>query len=116
MSQASQNEGSNAGGDDEGQGQFSMPLTVDRLQVRHIRITIPPAAYLNYPFLSRASFSQASGISPQDTKKLYEAGLHTIEAVAYQPKKVLAAIKGISEAKAEKILAEGERASASRSL
>lgn len=34
MSQGSQNEGSNAGGDDEGQGQFSMPLTVDRLQVR----------------------------------------------------------------------------------
>jgi DNA repair protein RAD51 len=50
---------------------------------------------------------QACGISVQDTKKLVDAGLHTVEAVAYQPKKALAAIKGISEAKAEKILNEG---------
>jgi DNA repair protein RAD51 len=44
----------------------------------------------------------------QDTQKLSEAGLHTVEAVAFTPKKQLCTIKGISEAKADKILAEGE--------
>lgn len=51
---------------------------------------------------------QEGGISPQDIKKLTDAGLHTVEAVAYTPKKNLVAIKGISEQKAERILAEGE--------
>lgn len=37
-------------------------------------------------------------------KKLEEAGFHTVEAVAYAPKKELLNIKGISEAKADKIL------------
>ena len=34
-------------------------------------------------------------------------GFHTVESIAYTPKKALLAIKGISEAKADKILAEG---------
>ena len=42
-----------------------------------------------------------------DCKKLAEAGFHTIEAVAFTPKKILLTIKGISEAKADKIIAEG---------
>ncbi|KAL1412666.1 DNA repair protein RAD51 [Vanrija pseudolonga] len=46
------------------------------------------------------------GISVQDTQKLADAGLHTVEAVAFTPKKQLCTIKGISEAKADKILAE----------
>ena len=50
---------------------------------------------------------QEAGITPQDIKKLSDAGLHTVESVAYTPKKALMAIKGISEQKAEKILAEG---------
>lgn len=37
-------------------------------------------------------------------KKLEEAGYYTVEAVAFAPKKNLLAIKGISEAKADKIL------------
>lgn len=44
------------------------------------------------------------GIPSGDVKKLQEAGLHTIEAVAYTPKKAILAIKGISEAKADKII------------
>lgn len=47
---------------------------------------------------------EQNGITSGDIKKLQEAGLHTIEAVAYVPKKLLLSIKGISEAKAEKIL------------
>lgn len=43
----------------------------------------------------------------QDCTKLSEAGLHTVEAVAFTPKKQLCTIKGISEAKADKILTEG---------
>lgn len=52
--------------------------------------------------------SQEAGISSSDTKKLADAGLHTVEAVAFTPKKTLCTIKGISEAKADKILTEGE--------
>jgi DNA repair protein RAD51 len=50
---------------------------------------------------------QDYGIAAQDVKKLVDAGLYTVEAVAYTPKKVLIAIKGISEQKADKIIAEG---------
>lgn len=46
------------------------------------------------------------GISVADIKKLSEAGFFTVEALAYTPKKALLAIKGISEAKADKILSE----------
>lgn len=49
------------------------------------------------------------GIGAADIKKLVEAGLHTVEAVAYTPRKNLLAIKGISEAKADKILAEATK-------
>uniref|UniRef100_H3BBZ5 DNA repair protein RAD51 homolog n=1 Tax=Latimeria chalumnae TaxID=7897 RepID=H3BBZ5_LATCH len=49
------------------------------------------------------------GINANDVKKLEEAGFHTVEAVAYAPKKELLNIKGISEAKAEKILAEAAK-------
>ena len=49
---------------------------------------------------------QQHGISANDVKKLVDAGFFTVEAVAYTPKKALLAVKGISEAKADKILAE----------
>lgn len=49
---------------------------------------------------------EQNGITSADIKKLQEAGLHTIEAVAYTPKRSLLAIKGISEAKADKIIME----------
>jgi hypothetical protein len=49
-----------------------------------------------------------SGISASDTDKLVKAGYHTVEAVAFTPKKQLLTIKGISEAKADKILTEGK--------
>lgn len=44
-----------------------------------------------------------------DVKKLVEAGYNTVEAVVYAPKKNLLTIKGISEAKADKIIAEGQK-------
>lgn len=50
---------------------------------------------------------QEAGLHLNDCKKLAEAGLNTIEAVAFTPKKNLIIIKGISEQKADKILAEG---------
>ena len=53
---------------------------------------------------------QEAGIHPNDIKKLSEFGLNTVEAVAFTPKKVLLTIKGISEQKADKILAEGDSA------
>ncbi|PJF17429.1 Rad51 recombination DNA repair [Paramicrosporidium saccamoebae] len=49
------------------------------------------------------------GISAVDTKKLMEAGYHTVESIAYTPKKALLLIKGISEAKADKIICEAAK-------
>lgn len=46
------------------------------------------------------------GISANDVKKLEDAGMHTVEAVAYATKKDLCNIKGISESKCDKILNE----------
>ncbi|KAI0989078.1 hypothetical protein GJ496_004485 [Pomphorhynchus laevis] len=43
------------------------------------------------------------GIATNDLKKMEEAGFHTIESIAFTPRKSLLSIKGISEAKAEKI-------------
>jgi DNA repair protein RAD51 len=37
-------------------------------------------------------------------KKLVDAGLHTVEAVLFQPKKHLVNVKGLSETKIDKIL------------
>ncbi|KAM3192452.1 hypothetical protein ACQJBY_069587 [Aegilops geniculata] len=47
---------------------------------------------------------QASGIAAIDVKKLKDAGLCTVESVAYSPRKDLLQIKGISEAKVDKII------------
>jgi DNA repair protein RAD51 len=44
------------------------------------------------------------GISPADIKNLRNAGFHTIRSIAYASKKRLIEIRGISEAKAEKLL------------
>ncbi|CAH0388429.1 unnamed protein product [Bemisia tabaci] len=52
---------------------------------------------------------EGQGISASDIKKLQEAGYHTVELVAFAPKKSLISIKGISEAKADKILAEASK-------
>ncbi|KAJ3037229.1 recombinase rad51 [Rhizophlyctis rosea] len=49
------------------------------------------------------------GISSGDIQKLSTAGYHTVESIAFTPKKALLLIKGISEAKADKILAEAAK-------
>jgi DNA repair protein RAD51 len=55
------------------------------------------------------SVLEQHGISAGDVKKLMEAGYNTVESVVYAPKKNLLTIKGISEAKADKIMAEGQK-------
>lgn len=52
---------------------------------------------------------ESHGVSAADIKKLKEAGYNTVESIVYAPKKNLLAIKGISEAKADKIMAEGQK-------
>ena|SRR3990167_6546157 len=47
---------------------------------------------------------EAHGITAADTKKLMEAGFHTVESVAYATLKALVAVKGITDIKAEKLL------------
>ena len=55
------------------------------------------------------AWMKISGVSAADIKKLKEAGYNTVESIVYAPKKSLLAIKGISEAKADKIMAEGQK-------
>merc|ERR1711953_371217 len=49
------------------------------------------------------------GISATDCKKLQEAGFYTVESVVYAPKKKLTDIKGISDQKADKVIAEAQQ-------
>lgn len=49
------------------------------------------------------------GINASDVKKLREAGYNTVESVAYSTRKALTKIKGISDAKADKLLAEAAK-------
>merc|ERR1712176_997256 len=52
---------------------------------------------------------EAHGLSSGDVKKLREAGFCTVESVAYAPKKALLAVKGISDAKADKAIVEAQK-------
>lgn len=52
-------------------------------------------------------FFKASGIAALDVKKLKDFGHCTVESVAYSPRKDLLQIKGISEAKVDKIIEAG---------
>lgn len=52
---------------------------------------------------------ESCGISAGDVAKLKEAGFYTVEAVAYATRKALTDIKGVSEAKADKIQAEAAK-------
>ena len=49
------------------------------------------------------------GIAAADVKRLIEAGYFTVESIAFTPRKALLNVKGISEAKADKILSEATR-------
>lgn len=55
------------------------------------------------------SAMEGNGITASDIKKLQEAGYYTVESVAYQPKKQLITVKGISDAKADKLIAEASK-------
>ena len=46
---------------------------------------------------------KSCGIGNADIKKLQEAGFCTVESIAFAPRKSLLAVKGISEAKADKL-------------
>jgi hypothetical protein len=52
-------------------------------------------------------FEQQHDISASDCKKLEDAGYFTVESVAFTSRKHLLGIKGISEAKADKMIEKG---------
>ncbi|XP_063702098.1 DNA repair protein RAD51 homolog 1-like [Culicoides brevitarsis] len=52
---------------------------------------------------------EGNGITSGDIKKLQENGYYTVESIAFTPKKALCMIKGISEAKAEKLVTEAHK-------
>ncbi|KAG1671726.1 DNA repair protein RAD51 1 [Nymphon striatum] len=52
---------------------------------------------------------EGNGISAGDISKLQAAGFHTVESIAFAPKKQLLIIKGISEAKADKLIGEASK-------
>ncbi|KAJ9633044.1 DNA repair protein rhp51 [Exophiala oligosperma] len=47
-----------------------------------------------------------AGLTDRDIKLVVEGGFHTVESIAYTPRRTLEQIKGISEAKASKLLNE----------
>lgn len=69
--------------DEEDEYQLSGPMLIDRLE--------------------------GNGITPGDIKKLKLEGYHTIELIAYTPKRALLTIKGISDGKADRILLEAAK-------
>ncbi|GAA96837.1 hypothetical protein E5Q_03510 [Mixia osmundae IAM 14324] len=52
---------------------------------------------------------QEHGLSATDCQRLGESGYNTVESVAYTPKRELLKVKGISEAKADKIIAAAQK-------
>lgn len=50
---------------------------------------------------------QNFGINAGDIKKLMDGGVYTVDALAYAPKKDLVSIKGLSDAKIDKMQTEG---------
>jgi hypothetical protein len=46
-------------------------------------------------------------LTKRDIALIVEGGFHTVESVAYTPRRILEQIKGISEQKATKVLTEG---------
>lgn len=50
---------------------------------------------------------KSCGIGNADLKKLQEAGFCTVESIAFAPRKSLLAVKGISDAKADKLAVSG---------
>lgn len=52
---------------------------------------------------------EGNGISARDIKTIIEAGYNTVESIAYTPKRTLLTIKGISEAKADKLILEAAK-------
>lgn len=50
-----------------------------------------------------------NGISANDVKKLVGEGFHTVESIAYSTLKSLTAVKGISDGKAAKLMAEASK-------
>ena len=52
---------------------------------------------------------EEKGINAGDIKKLEEAGFHTVEAIAFTPKKQLVQVKGLSENKVDKIIEAAQK-------
>ena len=52
---------------------------------------------------------KSCGIGAADIKKLQEAGFCTVESIAFAPRKNLLAVKGISDAKADKLAVRKRR-------
>jgi len=52
---------------------------------------------------------EEKGINAGDVKKLEEAGFHTVEAIAFTPKKLLIQTKGLSENKVDKIIEAAQK-------
>lgn len=80
------------------------PIPIGKLEVRFdceipFFCTLDPLLYLDCLHFRY----QGNGITAGDIKKLQENGYHTVESIAYTPKKALITIKGISEAKADKL-------------
>lgn len=78
----------------------TVPIT--KLEVRILLTIIVLIVKLSENF----DWKGIAGITNADLKKLKEAGYHTVDGVAHALKKTLLLIKGLSDAKIDKLLQE----------
>lgn len=79
--------------------------TASRLSVSQLAL-VSLVSFLPFPFLLDL---QGPALSALDRKKLQDAGFMTVESIAYSTQKALMAVKGISEAKAVKLMTEATK-------
>lgn len=84
------------------------PLLIERLQVSSCNTAVLVlGAFGRSSWVINLCRPQELGVAAADIKKLKEGGINTVDALAHAAKRELVAIKGLSEAKVEKIQKEG---------
>lgn len=88
-----------------------LPLLCQYINFRHVFLIFKnnylPSFFTVCCYIISTQYTnclKAHGINEADLKRLFFSGFTTVESVANSPRKALIAVKGISEAKADKLL------------
>jgi len=89
--------------EEEQEGPQSFATPIEKLQARQNELRCSAATALH---LFIYGLLQEFGIAAVDVKKLKENGIHSVEALAHSNKRDLILMKGLSEAKVDKMQKE----------